>query len=586
LPNSAASHQLIQELREIQDAYINFRAASSAFVMWYARNYFNEDDRVAQDASVGASCEQDIDLFYVDNENQTIYLAQCKYHNPASPAPIESRNVINSFASIADAIYGNRETFDSLVERANDRVQIALKKTLQYVRKRGYSLRLYFVTLGKVSPRNKSELIERVSNVNDQVELVILDKSDVLNLVTNYQHGNAPSIPSMDLNIESVTGSRGSSFLHRLEDKTGIESWIFSMRAKEVGQLYTRFGPRLFNRNIRGFLDKTYINDELVKTLKCDAQHFWHFNNGITLVCESAKETPIGDKTVMRLRGAQIVNGQQTTRILHRYPKTNASVLVKVIGVPRREITKNEQYDELIDNLVTATNRQNSINAADLKSNDSEQVRIQREFLKLKCPILYLRKRQGIHELSHFNAPKFFIKVDKVELAQCVVACTMDPARLKIGRQKLFQKMYSEIFSRRPALEYASYLVLHRIVKRSTGKDNRKSYAKWQVIHFLWQELRRYIKGADRFNHFLEWGFSERDNKKLLDKLTKKLLILAVHFYQDNYSTEGIREESRDFFAREGQNVKFHKYVSNSGESQRYINQLIKKFGNALSRTS
>jgi len=40
----------------------------------------------------------------------------------------------------------------------------------------------------------------------------------------------------------------------------------------------------------------TAINEGMQTTLAREADHFWYFNNGVTLVCDSARKLQSGDK--------------------------------------------------------------------------------------------------------------------------------------------------------------------------------------------------------------------------------------------------------------------------------------------------
>jgi hypothetical protein len=53
---------------------------------------------------------------------------------------------------------------------------------------------------------------------------------------------------------------------------------------------------------------------------------------------------------------------------LARYTDSNATILVKVIVVPRTDDGSHDKYSHLIGEIVSATNWQNAISQSDLKS--------------------------------------------------------------------------------------------------------------------------------------------------------------------------------------------------------------------------
>lgn len=55
---------------------------------------------------------------------------------------------------------------------------------------------------------------------------------------------------------------------------------------------WVTYGNRLFDHNIHNPLSLTPINNELVETLTEEPSNFWYFNNGITILCDSAGSRP------------------------------------------------------------------------------------------------------------------------------------------------------------------------------------------------------------------------------------------------------------------------------------------------------
>jgi len=139
------------------------------------------------------------------------------------------------------------------------------------------------------------------------------------------------------------------------------------MGGTEVGNLFNDKGVRLFARNIRGYLGNTDINRVMKDTIEKESEHFWYYNNGITIVCDQAKQIKNTGSNVIKVRNAQIINGQQTTRTLALCGKNNAEVLIKLIEIPRDDESNSQKYKHLVSEIVSATNWQNAISQSDLK---------------------------------------------------------------------------------------------------------------------------------------------------------------------------------------------------------------------------
>jgi hypothetical protein len=201
-------------------------------------------------------------------------------------------------------------------------------------------------------------------------------------VLRDYLDGVAPPVRSLDLPVQA-TGRRASGVSSRFDPTSQIGSWVFSMSGRDVARLFKSTGVKLFARNIRGFLGGTGINQAMEATLSERPEYFWYFNNGITIVGSEAQEITQKGRTVLRVNNPQVINGQQTTRVLAAQTEVSpaASVLARVIQIPG-DVDGEDRFDELVSRIVEATNWQNQIRASDLVANDRRQVFIERELRK------------------------------------------------------------------------------------------------------------------------------------------------------------------------------------------------------------
>src|SRR5206468_3556932 len=161
----------------------------------------------------------------------------------------------------------------------------------------------------------------------------VLDSKRLMHLLRDYLDGVAPPIPTLDLEMEQHSGVKVNGVLQRFDTNSNIESWVFSMSGDSVAEMFKSAGKRLFARNIRGLLgEKGPINDGMTATLNEEPERFFYYNNGITIICDRAEKRSNSGRDFLRVSNPQVINGQQTSRMLafneHRAEK--ASVLVKV----------------------------------------------------------------------------------------------------------------------------------------------------------------------------------------------------------------------------------------------------------------
>jgi hypothetical protein len=328
---------------------------------------------------------------------------------------------------------------------------------------------------------------------------------------------------------------------------------------------------RLFARNIRGFLGRnTDVNREIKSTLMQMPENFWYFNNGVTIVCDEARKREQHGREILRAFAPQVINGQQTTRMLRDYGSKKASVLVRVIAVPHEKRSDADEFERLVSNIVAATNFQNQIFPSDLRANDAEQVRVERELRRLNYQ--YMRKRQSKAEARLiFNTTAKF-QVKKEDLAKAVAACEFDPVVVREGKERLFgDEYYSRIFGGRSAKEYLTYYWLDRVVRFNAKGKPERAYPRWLVLNFVWKRMRRIISsglGRDKFL-FVNENRSEEWRLRHLDHYVNYTFNAALAFFRKKRGKGAEALDVSTFFKRKGLDEQLETYWSSSSNKAR-----------------
>jgi AIPR protein len=548
----------IDDLRaELEDLKFRFRALpdDQLFVLWFLLASLVEDDDVAARAVTGGAGDKGVDGVLVDHRTKGVFVVQGKLRESVN-AKAESRSDVTSFAQLASPLLHGGVELQSLYDDIDPNVRAKLEEAREMIRRRSYRLHLYYVTLGKCSANLRKE----ADDIARPAEMMVLDGNQVMGVLDDYLDGVAPPIRSLDLPIESGGRMQASGTSQRFDPDSEIESWVFSMAGRDVGDLFQKAGIRLFARNIRGFLGNTNINVAMEETLAKRPQYFWYFNNGVTIVCDAAQKIGKGGREILRVENPQVINGQQTTRVLQAKGNRarRASVLVRVIRIPRSSDGSARHFDELVSRIVEATNWQNAIRPSDLMSNDRQQVLIEREFRKLGYQ--YLRKRQTKGEARRGARAQYRFLVKKDELAQAVAACKFDPAIVREGKEGLFEeRYYASIFGNSSAAHYLNrYWMMRRVSSVARGYPER-AYAKWTVLHFVWSLLGTEIdRRAERFRRANEL----RDNDVLapLDRAIDATYTGVLHFYRENRGHGPTATDVSTFFKRRQLDQQFERF--------------------------
>jgi hypothetical protein len=566
---------LKREVRELHDAYPHW-TLDNAFVHWFVRAFLVADAELSARSVTGVSHDKGVDAIYIDEHSSKAFILQGKFHQGERP-PQESRADVISFAQIARHITGTKTEYEAYASSIDPLVATKLSDVRNRVRQRRFTLHLYYVTTGQCSSPLKGEAESQVHQANGQAEISILDRGEVLTLLEDYLGGAAPPVPYLDLRIDArgIVGSDG--VVQRFDQPSGIESWVLTMSGRDVGELYDKAGDRLFARNIRGFLGDTSINDGMKYTLQREPGHFWYFNNGVTIVCSSARKTAERGEAILRVSNPQVINGQQTTRTLHTVRSRNAAVLVRVISIPRTPADGQERFEQLVSNIVAATNWQNPILPSDLRANDERQVVLERELAQFRYH--YLRKRQTKREAKRQMGSQHWYRLKKDELAQVVAACECDPVVVRSGKEGLFKNpYYDRIFDGRPALEYLVAYWLGRAVKYyGSGYPNR-NYAKWHVLHFLWSQISSMFRSRKVAEHFRK-EYERNRWYRSLGRAIDQIYLGALDFFRKARGKGEKAVDISNFFYRPNQHTLLLAYWNGSSNRRRaHVRRHLERF--------
>lgn len=564
---------LRRELSEYHERYPKL-GDDELFVVWFLRAFVTENDDEAVRALCGGPRDKNVDAVLIDEPARMVFVVQGKYRQKLG-AKAEHRGDVIGFAQLAVDLCSDGTAFADLAKDLSPEVRRKLGDARNRVLKRGYGLQLFYVTLGTCSKALQEEADRVVRRADASVAFQLFDGRRIVLLLADYFDGVAPPVPSLDLEIESGGGVRTTGIFNRYDSKTDIESWAFSMTDVAVADLFERAGVRLFARNVRGFLGSTEINRGMEATLAREPEYFWYYNNGITIICDEAKQESSRGRNILRVTNPQVINGQQTTRTLAATVKKGprASVLVRVIRVPRAAGNSGNHFETLVSRIVSATNWQNAIRASDLMSNDRRQIEIERQLRKLSY--LYLRKRMTKSEARRAAGARHMRLIKKEELAQAVAGCDLDPSIVREGKERLFEeRWYGQIFPSGDPNYYLTRYWLMRLVSYVSRGRPERAYAKWLVLNFLWpwlDPLCRKRTSAERLRHACE-----RDDGEVVRPLLRSIEPVyreALRFYREERGTGQRAIDVSTFFQRRSLHKEFARYWRGSRNRSRGVFQ-------------
>jgi hypothetical protein len=438
---------------------------SKAFIIWVVEQYYSLPREEAANAVTDSSGDKRVDAF-IETED-SIKILQCKLFEDVTKEVGERE--VSVFKGCLDWLRQPNEIQQLNQPRLFDCATTFVEKWNE-----GATVELHYFALGRFSDgATKERRVFNNSDNRDRVQMYFHDIDDIVNLFqANLQSVNPLSSETVTLAI-----SRNQFFVRQ---DGGFPALVMSVKGSELSALYEQYGDRLFERNIRLFkgIRKGSINARIIDTvtIEGDRMKFWYYNNGVSFVCSNFTLDDDKNPSKVTVTAPQVINGCQTTACLKEAKERMETEISPDVDVLARFIKAPISDVELI---ALYTNSQNPVSEAQLKSNDSIQKRLKRDFDNYAPPYFYSIKEGDWKVLSREDKQKYDGRIiDLIKATQAVFAFLEDPAFARRYRIELFSKKYAEIFKKDTRLE--------------------EILLPWRILMFVEKKIAAYRK--DEFN--------------------------------------------------------------------------------------
>lgn len=296
-----------------------------------------------------------------------------------------------------------------------------------------------------------TELISSVQSMFDEasVDFSFLGAKEILSL--------ARQRPNQTFKLgfsKSLPGDNGYIVLSLLQD--------FNSFLRNGGETVRQ---DLFESNVRDYQGSTEVNSDISETLVSATDvDFWWLNNGVTVL--SSQATQAG--SAVTIENPQIVNGLQTSSQIAKFfdeggTDDNRMVMVKIVS---------SDDDTVRDQIIKATNSQNTVPRASLRATDKIQRDIEHA---LKMGGYFYDRRKNFYKNQGRPATKI---VSIPLLAQGMMTLLLgepDNARARPSSLIKEDEVYNSLFSENHPVD--AYLVAADLIKRvESALKARTSY--------------------------------------------------------------------------------------------------------------
>lgn len=334
----------------------SFENSGYGFAYWYFRNIGRMTDIEAKEQICDGGGDLGIDAIEIDDTQVIFY----QFKNPTSIDKVIPAGDIDKLISGLDLILSQKHS-----SIANPELLARLEEIYAFT-PTGYK-----IVIAASSEANLPEDARiKLDNFCEKNSGAVKDlfRWEFHNLSGIHNRFYTVHLPTLDATLD-VNLIR-PPYMTRIGDH---ETYLFDLQGDYLAKLYDAHGESLLQQNVRMFEGDRGTNLAIAETAESpeDGKNFFHFNNGISIICDSATFQPFNNK--LSLERPQIVNGGQTIRILHRCYKENKLQLAVHTAV--RVITTGKDK-EFASNVAVNLNNQTRVDNTFLRSNDPRIVQL------------------------------------------------------------------------------------------------------------------------------------------------------------------------------------------------------------------
>lgn len=349
-----------------------FETTGYGFAYWYFRNIRTKTDLESKEQICDGGGDLGIDAIEIADEQVIFY----QFKNPIAIDKGIAAGDIDKLLSGLDLILSRQHA-----GIANEELLSRLQEVYSFT-PAGYQIIICSSSLPHLPPDAQVKLNAFCSKHSGAAkELFRWRFSSLQDIHTRFYSVNLPT-----LNATLTIPLSRAPYMTKIGDH---ETYIFDLSGKYIAELYEQHGEAILQQNVRMFEGDRSTNLAIAETAASEtsSRDFFHFNNGISVICDSAQYQPFNSQ--LTLERPQVVNGGQTMRILHRCfqdgrlrPEVHAAVRVITTGKDK----------EFASNVAVNLNNQTRVDNTFLRSNDPRIVQL---FHALSTLGYFLERRAG-----------------------------------------------------------------------------------------------------------------------------------------------------------------------------------------------
>jgi hypothetical protein len=468
-------------LRERYETYIHKREctlgqsdyevkmASRAIAAFVIHHLGEVDDIISGEAVCDSSQDGGIDAICVNHTEKIVVVVQSKFSQSGTSTWTNADFLI--FKQACEYLIEEEyDRFDSILQSKREDISRALSSidykfifAMAHTGKRGAAGTILSDMQKWQHELNESASLECVPPNHElpfQVHLVSSED------ITQWRHAQT----SATIDLEDI----------ELEQYGRIDApytaFFGVVSGDQIAEWWKLHSSKLFTKNIRNLLGKTEVNESIKQTALSAPEHFWFYNNGITVLVntvEPHRRNKINQRDVGRFnfRDVSIINGAQTVSSIGSLDGVNEGHLANIKVQVRFIQIPHGAPDDIVNDITRANNHQNRVLGRDFASQHPQQVRLRDELVIEGFVYQLLRS-----DSSSMSITDNVIDIDDALDALACLSCRPSTlAQLKSQRGKFFENLegaaYKSLFnSSVSGIKIINAVKHHRVIDDSIKK--------------------------------------------------------------------------------------------------------------------
>ena len=508
MTNSNLHDKIASKIRAMKADYPSLRDKSDEYVFsalcvkahLYKNPAYVLDDRDFNEIIVDGKSDGGVDILLTDpnSDNSDLVIAQSKYYSR-----ITSEEVVNAMAKMA-IFY--KEMSQGRYNQVNERVQ---RRFLTLNSEQGEESKTHFIFYSSapqshIRKGNIEKKIRELFPDSSNIEISILFAKDIEDEIDESE-SRRPSVERGKITLDNV----GNCLYY------GDDAVIVNVSAFSIKELYARYNIQLLAKNLRYHIAGARIDQGIRDTINNDPESFWIKNNGITIVCDDFEI----DGKEAKMRNFSIINGGQTTYMLHRSPNIDAHHdLYLPCKIIRIEGDTEDEKNAFSLAIAKAANTQKPIKEIDLRANAPEQVRF---YQAMRDVGIFYQTKRGEKVPSNYSAK--YANTDLLEVGKlCLAAVFQMPCASRTKPSMLYQpQYYNRIFN---------------------GNQQQIARISKELLYIDYYFRDSFLKKFDKENEELPDAGMRISLAHNARTICVAFTALATRYYQKNITNQDLRE--------------------------------------------